>query len=65
VKIEGDAGGIPGTQGLAPNSVLRCRWWRYAAAGDARLIIEQWGTDFRVLRGGALREGSIELMPGS
>ena len=65
VKIEGDAGGLPAPKDLAPQSVLRCRWWRYAGAGDARILVEQWGADFRALRGTALSEGALELMPGS
>jgi hypothetical protein len=30
--------------------VLRCRWWRYQAAGPDTILVEQWGGDFRTLR---------------
>jgi hypothetical protein len=65
VKIVGDAGAIPGAKGLAPESVLRCRWWRYQAPGPDCVLIEQWGGDFRSLRGTSVPDGDIELMQGS
>jgi hypothetical protein len=65
VKISGDAGAIPGTRDLAPESVLRCRWWRYQAAGPDTILVEQWGGDFRALRGAAVSDGDLDLMPGS
>jgi hypothetical protein len=66
VKVEGDAGGLPAPRDVGrPQSVLRCRWWRYSGAGDARLVVEQWGSDFRALRGTSLAEGEVDLMPGS
>ena len=65
VKIVGDAGAIPGAKGLAPESVLRCRWWRYQAPGPDCVLIEQWGGDFRSLRGAAVPDGDCELMQGS
>lgn len=65
VKISGDAGAIPGTRDLAPESVLRCRWWRYQAAGPDTILVEQWGGDFRTLRGTAVTDGDLDLMPGS
>jgi hypothetical protein len=45
--------------------VERCRWWLYAAPGDDTLLVEQWGSDFRVLRGKKVGEGTIEIIPGS
>ena len=65
VKSVGDVGAIPGAKGLAPESVLRCRWWRYQAAGPDCLLVEQWGGDFRVLRGAAVADDDVDLMPGS
>jgi hypothetical protein len=65
VKVSGDAGIVPGTKDMAPESVLRCRWWRYQAAGPDSLLVEQWGGDFRVLRGVAVSEDAVDLMPGS
>jgi len=43
----------------------RCRWWLYAAPGDDTLIVEQWGADYRVLRGKKVGEGTVDLIPGS
>jgi hypothetical protein len=65
VKMTGDTGSIPGTKDLAPESVLRCRWWRYQTAGPDCLLVEQWGGDFRVLRGAAISDDDVDLMPGS
>ncbi|SRR6266545_3435510 len=65
VKMTGDTGSIPSTKDLAPESVLRCRWWRYQAAGPDCVLVEQWGGDFRVLRGAAISDDDVDLMPGS
>ena len=45
--------------------VERARWWLYSAPGDDTLLLEQWGSDYRVLRGKKVGEGTIELIPGS
>jgi hypothetical protein len=45
--------------------VERCRWWLYTAPGDDTVLVEQWGADYRVLRGKKVGEGTVELMPGS
>jgi hypothetical protein len=45
--------------------VERCRWWLYSAPGDDTLMVEQWGSDYRVLRGKKIVDGTIELIPGS
>lgn len=65
VKVSGDIGSIPASKDMAPESVLRCRWWRYQAAGPDCLLVEQWGSDFRVLRGAAISDTDVDLMPGS
>jgi hypothetical protein len=65
VKITGDAGIVPGGKDLSPESVLRCRWWRYQAAGPDCLLVEQWGGDFRILRGATVSDDDVDLMPGS
>jgi hypothetical protein len=63
VRADGDVGGaIPAG---APGTSQRCRWWRYEAAGERGLVIEQWGQAFRVLRGATLEAGDLDLMPGS
>ena len=43
----------------------RVRWWLYAAPGDDTLLLEQWGSDYRVLRGKKIGEGMLELIQGS
>jgi Domain of unknown function (DUF4178) len=45
--------------------VERARWWLYSAPGDDTLLLEQWGADYRVLRGKKVGEGTLELIPGS
>lgn len=45
--------------------VERARWWLYSAPGDDTLVLEQWGADYRVLRGKKIGEGTIEMIPGS
>lgn len=45
--------------------VERCRWWLYSAPGDDTMLIEQWGSDYRVLRGQKVGESTVELIPGS
>lgn len=43
----------------------RCRWWLYSAPGDDTLVVEQWGVDYRVLRGKKVGEGTVDLMAAS
>jgi hypothetical protein len=67
-RIEGEAGLLaantnPGVSGIQP--VSRCRWWRYEAAGGDCLVVEQWGSDYRALRGVAVTEAALEMIPGS
>jgi uncharacterized protein DUF4178 len=45
--------------------VERARWWLYSAPGDDTLLLEQWGSDYRVLRGKKVGEAMLELIPGS
>ena len=52
-------------KGRPDGHVERCRWWLYTAPGDDTLVVEQWGSDFRVLAGNKVGEGTIEMMPGS
>jgi len=56
---------VVGGKGLDPDSVHRCRWWRYEGTGGKCLILEQWGDSFRTLRGESIRMSDLELMPGS
>jgi hypothetical protein len=65
-KLFGDVGGLGALKKDRPEGhVERCRWWLYSAPGEDTLLVEQWGTDYRVLRGKKIGDGTIELIPGS
>ncbi len=65
-KLNGDLGNLlGGKQGLPAAHVERCRWWLYSAAGDDTVVLEQWGADYRVLRGKKVSGDTIDLIPGS
>jgi hypothetical protein len=64
--LSGDVGPLGALKKDRPDGhVERARWWLYAAPGDDTLLLEQWGSDYRVLRGKKIGEGTIELIPGS
>ncbi len=66
VQLFGDVGALSELKkGRPEGHTERCRWWLYSAPGDDTMIIEQWGSDFRVLRGKRVGDGIIELIPGS
>jgi hypothetical protein len=62
--FEGQLGSLP-VKGLASGSSLRCRWWRYQAAGEKVLLVEQWGDAYRALSGETLPPDQIELLAAS
>ncbi|MCX5741421.1 MAG: DUF4178 domain-containing protein [Proteobacteria bacterium] len=65
-QLQGDVGPLGDLKKDRPGlHVERCRWWLYSAPGDDTMLVEQWGSDYRVLRGKKQVEGTIELMPGS
>jgi hypothetical protein len=65
-QLYGDVGGLGALKKDRPEGhVERCRWWLYNAPGEDTLIVEQWGNDFRLLRGKKIGEGTVELIPGS
>ncbi|MBA3540283.1 MAG: DUF4178 domain-containing protein [Deltaproteobacteria bacterium] len=65
-QLRGDVGPLGDLKRDRPvGHVERCRWWLYSAPGDDTLLVEQWGADFRVLRGKKIVDGTIEMMPGS
>jgi len=45
--------------------VERCRWWLYSAPGEDTLLVEQWGSDYRLLRGKKVGDSTVELIPGT
>ena len=65
-QLHGDVGPLGDLKKDRPaGHVERCRWWLYSAPGDDTLLIEQWGADYRVLRGRKVVDGIVELIPGS
>ncbi len=65
-KLDGDVGPLGDLKKDRPaGHVERCRWWLYSAPGEDTLLVEQWGSDYRVLRGKKVGEGTVELMPAS
>lgn len=65
-KVSGDLGNLLGARtGKPDGNVERCRWWLYSAPGDDTAVLEQWGSDYRVLKGKKIAAGTIELIPGS
>jgi len=65
-QLHGDVGPLGNLKKDRPaGHVERCRWWLYSAPGDDTLLIEQWGADYRVLRGKKVVDGIVELIPGS
>lgn len=64
--LHGDIGPLGDLKKDRPaGHVERCRWWLYSAPGDDTLLVEQWGADYRVLRGKKIVDGIVELIPGS
>lgn len=65
-SLYGDLGGLGSLKKDRPEGhVERARWWLYAAPGDDTLLLEQWGSDYRVLRGKKVNEATIDLLPAS
>ena len=65
-QLFGDLGSLGSLKKDRPEGhVERCRWWLYSAPGDDTLLVEQWGADYRLLRGKKVGDGTVELIPGS
>jgi len=64
--LHGDLGTLGALKKDRPDGhVERARWWLYSAPGDDTLLVEQWGSDYRLLKGKKVGEGTVELIPGS
>lgn len=46
-------------------SAERCRWWLYSSAAGETLLIEQWGADYRALRGAKIDIAEFAIIHGS
>jgi hypothetical protein len=65
-KMTGDLGSLSAGKTQQPaGAVERCRWWLYDAAGDDTVVLEQWGGEYRVLRGKKVAADTLDLIPGS
>jgi hypothetical protein len=64
-KLSGDLGSLTMGKEKGVAAVERCRWWLYNAAGDDTLVLEQWGGEYRLLRGKKVGADTIDLIPGS
>jgi hypothetical protein len=65
-KLHGDLGNLLGSKTATPEGhVERCRWWLYSSSGDDTVALEQWGADYRVLKGKKVSGDMIDLIPGS
>jgi hypothetical protein len=61
--FSGDLAGMPSAgQG---DAAQRCRWWKYQAAGEKVLLVEQWGETYRALAGETVRPDAVELLGAS
>jgi hypothetical protein len=65
-RLHGDLGNLLGGKTNRPEgTVERCRWWLYSASSEDTVVLEQWGADYRVLKGKKVRGDMIDLIPGS
>ncbi len=66
VKMDGDVGALGDLRkDRMERHAERCRWWLYNAPGDESVLVEQFGSDYRALRGKKIGLTTVELMPGS
>jgi Domain of unknown function (DUF4178) len=61
--FQGDLSTLPGAP--AAGTTQRCRWWKYQAAGEKILFVEQWGETYRALAGETVRADQVELLAAS
>ncbi len=64
LKLSGDTE-VTVTGQVAGRETADCRLWRYRAAGDQYLQIEQWPSRLRMLAGTAIHKGMLEVRPAT
>jgi hypothetical protein len=66
-RLAGDCGALSAgkPKDQPAGAVERCRWWLYNGTGDDTLVLEQWGGEYRMLRGKKVASETIDLIPGS
>jgi hypothetical protein len=66
VKFTGDVGSLSEMKkDKVAQHAERCRWWLYSGGGEVGVFIEQYGSDYRALKGDKIGLTTVELMPGS
>lgn len=63
--LAGELGTLPGWKTIPKGASARCRWWRYNAAGEKTLVVEQWGETYRALVGEMVPADQVDLLAGS
>jgi hypothetical protein len=63
--LSGQLTGVPGVPAAVKALSLRCRWWRYGAAGEKTLLVEQWGEEYRALVGELVKVEDVDLLSAS
>jgi hypothetical protein len=58
-------GAMLGLPPVPEGGSLRCRWWRYQAAGEKCLLVEQWGEQYRPLVGANVPAEDVEMLAAS
>ena len=64
-NLSGQFGEHPMAKGAVRNLSSRCRWWRYKAAGEKTLLVEQWGDAYFALTGDLLKLEDVDLLSAS
>jgi Domain of unknown function (DUF4178) len=61
-SFQGDLTGIPGA---TSGGTMRARWWKYQAAGEKVMVIEQWGDAYRPMTGRNIPPEDVDLLAAS
>jgi hypothetical protein len=65
VVLQGNLGELPGAKDVPAGSSTRCRWWRYAAAGEKTLLVEEWSGKYRALAGASVPADDVDMLSAS